>query len=60
MTKLYDYDRIYINFNIGKVKKYREYERYDSVLCSLMWFKCIKRKSSGSYNGRGWVDVLII
>ncbi len=30
---------------------YREYERYDSVLCSLMWFKYIKWKSSGLYNG---------
>ncbi len=27
------YINIY-NFNISKVKKYREYERYDSVLCS--------------------------
>ncbi len=36
----------YINFNISKVKRYREYEQYDSVLCSLMWFKYIKRKSS--------------
>ncbi len=39
---------------------YGEYERYDSVLCSLMWFNDIKRKSSGLYNRRGWVDVLII
>ncbi len=39
---------------------YREYERYDSVLCSLMLFKYIKRKSSESYDRRGWVDVLII
>ncbi len=39
---------------------YREYERYDSVLCSLMWFKYIERKSSGSYNRRDWVDILII
>ncbi len=39
---------------------YREYEWYDSVLCSLMWFKYIKRKSSGWYNRRGWVDILII
>ncbi len=39
---------------------YREYEQYDSVLCSLMWFKYIKMKSSRSYNRRGWVDVLII
>ncbi len=30
------YKNIYINVNISKVKKYREYERYDSVLCSLM------------------------
>ncbi len=37
---------------------YREYEWYDSVLSSLMWFKYIKSKSSGSYNRRGWVDVL--
>ncbi len=46
--------------NISKVKKYGEYEWYDSVLCSLMWFMYIKRKSSGSYNRRGWVEVLII
>ncbi len=46
---------IYINFNISEVKMYREYERYDSVLCSLIWFKYIKRKSRGSYNRRGWV-----
>ncbi len=26
---------------------YRENEQYDSVLCSLMWFKYIQRKSSG-------------
>ncbi len=25
-----------------------------------MWFKYNKRKSSGSYNRRGWVDILII
>ncbi len=43
---------IYITFNITKVKKHREYEWYDSVLLSLMWFKYIKRKSSGSYNRR--------
>ncbi len=54
------YIDIYIKYNISKVKKYREYERYDSVLCSLMWFKYIKRKCSGSYNRRGWVDTLII
>ncbi len=39
---------------------YREYERYNSVLCSLMWFKYIKRKSSGSYNIRGWVDTAVM
>ncbi len=40
------YINIY-NFNNTKVKKYREYERYDTALCSL-----IRRKSSGSYNRR--------
>ncbi len=42
------YINIYINFNIIKVKKHRDYERYDSVVCSLMCSKYIKRKSSGS------------
>ncbi len=53
---------MYINiykFNISKVKKDGEYERYDCVLCILMWFKYIFFKSSGSYNRRGWVNVLI-
>ncbi len=49
-----------MNCNINKLKKYRECEQYDSVLCSIMWLKYIKGKSSGSYNRRGWVDVLII
>ncbi len=30
------YINIYKKFNISQVKKYREYERYDSVVCSLM------------------------
>ncbi len=36
---IYKHIVMYINiykFYISKVKKYREYERYDSVLCSLM------------------------
>ncbi len=39
---------------------HRVYERYDSGLYSLMLFKYIKMTSSGSYNRRGWVDILII
>ncbi len=33
---------IYINVNTSKVKQYGEYEWYDSVLCSLMWFNILK------------------
>ncbi len=54
------YIDIYKFWYISKVKMYREYEQYDSVLCSIMWFKYIKMKSSGSYNIIGWVAVLII
>ncbi len=53
------YINIYIK-HISKVKKHRVWKQYDSVLYSLMWFKYNKGKSSGSYNGRGWVDILII
>ncbi len=49
-----------MNFNISYVKTHGEYEWYESFLCSLMWFKYIKRKSSGSYNSGGWVDVFIV
>ncbi len=49
-----------MNFNISKVKKHRDNEWYDSVVCSLIWFKYIKRKSSGSYNRRGCVDVILL
>ncbi len=54
------YIYIYINHNISKVKKHRVWERYDSVLWNLMWFKYNKRKSSGSYNRRVWVDILTL
>ncbi len=43
-----------------KVKNHRVWKWYDSVLYSLMLFKYNKKKSSGSYNRRVWVDILII
>ncbi len=29
----------------------------DNVSYSIVWFKYNKRKNSGSYNKRGWVDI---
>ncbi len=60
---IYKHIEIYININLdsSKVKKHGVWERYDSVLYSLMWFKYIERKIGGSHNNRrGWVDILII